>query len=183
MSKFVNLPRTPDARYAIGAAMSCPVYGALYIAMLRLCTDATRQPQEFHGYFLMASSMRSKKYGAFGAMSWEAMLREVGHYAVAVVGLSAAIQIAIIEPTKVVRSAAGTASVPGALARRYAQLFSLGHCKPCLLRARANGIDTPEGATGVARELAIARTVVTFPVGWHGAVRGCGGDSAGGRRR
>jgi hypothetical protein len=36
MSTFVHLLRTPDVRYAIGAAVSWPIYGALYIAMLEI---------------------------------------------------------------------------------------------------------------------------------------------------
>jgi hypothetical protein len=36
MSMFVHLPRTPNARYAIGAAVSWPIYGVLYLAMLEI---------------------------------------------------------------------------------------------------------------------------------------------------
>jgi hypothetical protein len=36
MSMFVHLLQTPDARYAIGAMMSWPVYGVLYIAVLKV---------------------------------------------------------------------------------------------------------------------------------------------------
>ena len=31
---FVHLLRNPDARYAIGAVVSWPIYGALYMSML-----------------------------------------------------------------------------------------------------------------------------------------------------
>ena len=41
-----------------------------------------------------------QKYGKFGAMSREAMLREVGHYAVAVVGLSAAVNFGLVRTLK-----------------------------------------------------------------------------------
>ena len=37
-----------------------------------------------------------QKYGTFAAMSREAMLREVGHYAVAVVGLSTAFNFGLV---------------------------------------------------------------------------------------
>ena len=37
-----------------------------------------------------------QKYGTFGAMGREAMLREVGQYAVAVVGLSAAVNFGLV---------------------------------------------------------------------------------------
>jgi putative flippase GtrA len=38
-----------------------------------------------------------QKYGTFGTMSRESMLREVGHYAVAVAGLSAAVNFALVK--------------------------------------------------------------------------------------
>jgi hypothetical protein len=81
--------KTADARYAIGAFVSWPVYGALYIAMLKV----------FDRYYAVASAISwilsyaivyaFQKYGTFGAMGREAMLREIAYYAVAVVGLSA----------------------------------------------------------------------------------------------
>jgi hypothetical protein len=41
-----------------------------------------------------------QKYGTFSAMSREAMLREVGHYAVAVVGLSAAVNFGLVRASR-----------------------------------------------------------------------------------
>jgi hypothetical protein len=60
MSRFVHLLRTPDARYAIGAAVSWPIYGALYIAVLKIFDRHYAAAAEFHGYFRTASFMRFK---------------------------------------------------------------------------------------------------------------------------
>jgi putative flippase GtrA len=96
MSTFVHLLRTPDARYAIGAAVSWPIYGALYIAML----------EPFDRHYAIAAGIAwilsysvvyaFQKYGTFGAMSRRSMLREIGHYAVAVVGLSTSINFGLV---------------------------------------------------------------------------------------
>jgi putative flippase GtrA len=96
MSKFVNLLRTPDARYAVGAAMSWPVYGALYIAMLRILDRRYAAASGISWILSYGVVYAFQKYGAFGAMSWEAMLREIGRYAVAVVGLSAAVNFGLV---------------------------------------------------------------------------------------
>ena len=95
MSMSVRLLQTPDARYVIGATVSWLVYGALYIAMLNVVT-----------HYAVASGISwilsygvvyaFQKYGTFGAMSREAMLREVGHYVVAVAGLSAAVNFGLV---------------------------------------------------------------------------------------
>ena len=95
MSMFVRSFQNPDARYAIGAMVSWLVYGALYIAMLNVVT-----------HYAVASGISwilsygvvyaFQKYGTFGAMSREAMLREVGRYVVAVVGLSAAVNFGLV---------------------------------------------------------------------------------------
>jgi len=95
MSVFVRLLQSPDARYVIGAMVSWLVYGALYIAMLNVVT-----------HYAVASGISwilsygivyaFQKYGTFGAMSREAMLREVGHYVVAVAGLSAAVNFGLV---------------------------------------------------------------------------------------
>jgi putative flippase GtrA len=91
VSIFVRLLRTPDARYAVGAMVSWPVYGALYMSMLEI----------FDGHYAAAAGISwilsycviyaFQKYGTFGAMGREALLREIGYYAVAVAGLSAAV--------------------------------------------------------------------------------------------
>ena len=62
-----------------------------------------------------------QKYGTFGAMGREAMLREVGQYAVAVVGLSAAVNFGLVavladyDPTLIKIVAVAAAAVPAAL--------------------------------------------------------------------
>ena len=93
---FVHLLRTPDARYAIGAMVSWPVYGTLYITM----------PEIFDRHYSAAAGVSwilsygvvyaFQKYGTFGAMGREAMLREIGRYAFAVVGLSAAVNFGLV---------------------------------------------------------------------------------------
>ena len=100
MSAFVHLLRTPDVRYAFGASVSWLIYGVLYIAMLKI----------YDGHYAVAATISwilsygvvyaFQKYGKFGAMSREAMLREVGHYAVAVVGLSAAVNFGLVRTLK-----------------------------------------------------------------------------------
>jgi GtrA-like protein. len=118
---FVDLLRTPDARYAIGAMVSWPVYGTLYITMIKI----------FDRYYSAAAGVSwilsygvvyaFQKYGTFGAMSREAMLREVGQYAVAVVGLSAAVNFGLVtvladyDPTLIKIVAVAAAAVPAAL--------------------------------------------------------------------
>ena len=62
-----------------------------------------------------------QKYGTFGAMGCEAMLREVGQYAVAVAGLSAAVNFGLVtvladyDPTLIKIVAVAAAAVPAAL--------------------------------------------------------------------
>jgi putative flippase GtrA len=96
MSRFVHLLRTPDARYAIGAVVSWPIYGAL-------CTIMLKMFDKHYGAAAGISWMVSywvvyafQKYGTFGAMSREARLREIGHYAVGVVGLSTAVNFCLV---------------------------------------------------------------------------------------
>jgi putative flippase GtrA len=96
MSMFVHLLRTPDIRYAVGAAVSWPIYGALYVVILK----------GFDRHYAAASGISwilsygvvyaFQRYGTFGAMNREAMFREVGQYAVAVVGLSAAVNFGLV---------------------------------------------------------------------------------------
>jgi putative flippase GtrA len=96
MSRFVHLLRTPDARYAIGAVVSWPIYGALCTVMLKMF-------DKHYGVAAGVSWMVSywvvyaiQKYGTFGAMSREARLREIGYYAVGVVGLSTAVNLGLV---------------------------------------------------------------------------------------
>jgi putative flippase GtrA len=118
---FVYLLRNPDARYAIGAVVSWPIYGALYISILDI----------FDRHYALAAGVSwilsysvvyvVQKYGTFGAMGREAMLREVGQYAVAVVGLSAAVNFGLVrvladyDPTLIKIVAVAAAAVPAAL--------------------------------------------------------------------
>ena len=96
MSTFVHLLRTPDARYAIGAAVSWPIYGGLYIAMLAIFDRHYAAAAGISWILSYGVVYAFQKYGTFAAMSREAMLREVGHYAVAVVGLSAAVNFGLV---------------------------------------------------------------------------------------
>jgi putative flippase GtrA len=118
---FVHLRRTPDARYAIGAMVSWPIYGALYVSMLKI----------FDRHYALAAGISwilsygvvyaFQKYGTFGAMGREAMLREIGQYAVAVVGLSAAVNFGLVtvladyDPTLIKIVAVAAAAIPAAL--------------------------------------------------------------------
>jgi len=96
-SKFVHLLRTPDARYAIGASVSWPIYGVLYIAMLNIFDRNYAAAASISWTLSYGVVYAFQKYGTFGTMSREAMLREVGHYAVAVAGLSAAVNFALVK--------------------------------------------------------------------------------------
>jgi len=83
MSMSVRLLQTPDARYVVGAMVSWLVYGALYIAMLNVV--AHYAAASGISWILSYGGVYAfQKYGTFGAMSREAMLREVGCYFVAV---------------------------------------------------------------------------------------------------
>jgi len=96
MSTFVHLLRTPDARDTIGAAVSWPIYGALYIAMLAIFDRHYAAAAGISWILSYGVVYAFQKYGTFAVMSREAMLREVGHYAVAVVGLSAAVNFGLV---------------------------------------------------------------------------------------
>jgi putative flippase GtrA len=96
MSMFVYLLRTPDARYAIGVAVSWPIYGALYIAVLKIFDRDYAAAAGISWIFSYGVVYVFQKYGTFGAMSREAIFREVGRYAVAVVGLSAAVNFGLV---------------------------------------------------------------------------------------
>jgi putative flippase GtrA len=96
MGRFVHLLPTPNARYAIGAVVSRPIYGALCTVMLKMF-------DKHYGVAAGVSWMVSywvvyaiQKYGTFGAMSREARLREIGYYAVGVVGLSTAVNLGLV---------------------------------------------------------------------------------------
>jgi putative flippase GtrA len=118
---FAHLLRTADARYAIGAVASWPVYGALYVSMLDIF-DRHYAPAAALSWILSYGVVYAfQKYGTFGTMSREAMLREVGQYAVAVVGLSAAVNFGLVraladyDPTLNKIVAVAAAAVPAAL--------------------------------------------------------------------
>ena len=118
---FVHLLQNPDARYAIGAVVSWPIYGALYISMLDIF-ERHHAPAAGVSWILSYGVVYAfQKYGTFGAMGREAMLREVGQYAVAVVGLSAAVNFGLVtvladyDPTLIKIVAVAAAAVPAAL--------------------------------------------------------------------
>ena len=121
MSMFVHLLRTPNARYAIGAAVSGPIYGVLYLAMLEIFDRDYAAAAGISWILSYGVVYAFQKYGTFGAMGREAMLREVGQYAVAVVGLSAAVNFGLVtvladyDPTLMKIVAVAAAGVPAAL--------------------------------------------------------------------
>jgi putative flippase GtrA len=96
MSTFVRSLRTPDARYAVGAALSWPIYGALYIAMLEIFDSHYAAAAGISWMLSYGVVYAFQRYGTFGAMSRRAILREVARYAVAVVGLSAAVNFGLV---------------------------------------------------------------------------------------
>jgi len=101
--------------------VSWPIYGALYMSTLDI----------FDGHYAAAAGISwllsygvvyaFQKYGTFGAMGREAMLREIGYYAVAVAGLSAAVNFGLVtvladyDPTLNKIAAVAAAAVPAAL--------------------------------------------------------------------
>ena len=100
MSMFVHMFKTADARYAIGAFVSWPVYGALYIAMLKVLDRYYAIASAISWILSYAIVYAFQRYGTFGAMGREAMLREIAYYAVAVVGLSAAVNFGLVTVLK-----------------------------------------------------------------------------------
>ena len=118
---FVHLLRTLDARYAIGAMVSWPVYGALYITMLEIFDRHYSAAAGVSWILSYGVVYAFQKYGTFGAMGREAMLREIGRYAIAVVGLSAAVNFGLVtvladyDPTLIKIVAVAAAAVPAAL--------------------------------------------------------------------
>ena len=101
--------------------MSWPIYGALYTSMLDVF-DRHYAPAAGVSWILSYGVVYAfQKYGTFGAMGREAMLREVGQYAVAVVGLSAAVNFGLVtvladyDPTLIKIVAVAAAAVPAAL--------------------------------------------------------------------
>ena len=100
MSMFVHMFKTADARYAIGAFVSWPVYGALYIGMLKVLDTYYAVASGISWILSYAIVYAFQRYGTFGAMGREAMLREIAYYAVAVVGLSAAVNFGLVTVLK-----------------------------------------------------------------------------------
>ena len=96
MSKIIRMLRTPDARYAIGAMVSWPVYGVAYKAMLEVFDRRYAAAAGISWMISYSVVYVFQKYGTFGAMSREAILREVWHYIIAVVGLSAAVNFGLV---------------------------------------------------------------------------------------
>ena len=76
--------------------VSWPIYGALYMSTLDIF-DRHYAPAAGVSWILSYGVVYAfQKYGTFGAMGREAMLREIGQYAVAVVGLSAAVNFGLV---------------------------------------------------------------------------------------
>jgi putative flippase GtrA len=96
VSKFVHLLRTSDARYVIGATVSWPIYGALYRGMLEIFDRRYAAAAGLAWILSYGVVYAFQKYGTFGSMSREAMIREVSHYAIAVVGLSAVVNFGLV---------------------------------------------------------------------------------------
>jgi putative flippase GtrA len=96
VSKIVRMLRTPDARYAIGAMASWPVYGIAYKVMLEVLDRRYAAAAGISWMLSYGVVYVFQKYGTFGAMSREAILREVWHYIIAVVGLSAAVNFGLV---------------------------------------------------------------------------------------
>jgi putative flippase GtrA len=121
MSMFVHMFKIADARYAIGAFVSWPVYGALYIATLRVLDRYYAVASAISWILSYTIVYAFQKYGTFGAMGREAMLRELTYYAVAVVGLSAAVNFGLVavlknfDPTLAKAAAVAIAAVAAAL--------------------------------------------------------------------
>jgi putative flippase GtrA len=126
VSKFVHLLRTPDARYALGAVVSWPIYGALYKTMLEIFDRHYAAAAGVSWILSYGVVYAFQKYGSFDTMSRETMLREVGHYAIAVVGLSAAVNFGIVtvladyDSTLNKIAAVAAATVPAALVAWFA---------------------------------------------------------------
>jgi putative flippase GtrA len=72
MSMFVHMFKTADARYAIGAFVSWPVYGALYIAILKILDRYYAVASAISWIRSYAVVYAFQKYGTFDAMCREA---------------------------------------------------------------------------------------------------------------
>ena len=118
---FVHLLRTPDARYAIGAMVSWPVYGTLYMTMLKIFDRHYSAAAGVSWILSYGVVYAFQKYGTFGAMGHDATLREIGRYAFAVVCLSATVNFGLVtvladfDPTLNKIAAVTAAAVPAAL--------------------------------------------------------------------
>ena len=147
---YVHLLRTPDARYVIGAMVSWPVYGTLYITMLKIFDRHYSAAAGVSWILSYGVVYAFQKYGTFGAMGREAMLREIGRYAFAVVGLSAAVNLGLVtvfadfDPTLNKITAVAAAAVPAALVAWFVSTRVRALESPCVnnhvqvfLRARS----------------------------------------------
>ena len=76
MSTFVHLLRTPDVRYAVGAAVSWPIYGALYMVILKVFDRHYAAASGISWILSYGVVYAFQRYGTFGAMNREAMFRE-----------------------------------------------------------------------------------------------------------
>ena len=139
---FVRLLKKPDARYTIGGLVSWPIYGVLYIAMLRVFDRHYAAASGISWMLSYGIVYAFQKYGSFGAMGREAMLREIAYYAVAVVGLSATVNFGLVTVLKDYDStldkyaAVAVAAVAAGLVAWFVstRILRIGDCEP-----RANG--------------------------------------------
>jgi hypothetical protein len=75
---FVHLLRTPDARYVIGAMVSWPVYGTLYIIMLKIFDRHYTAAAGVSWVLSYGVVYAFQKYGTFGAMGRERCFAKSG---------------------------------------------------------------------------------------------------------
>jgi putative flippase GtrA len=121
VEKLVQLLHTPDARYVMGAVVSWPIYGALYKGLLDIFDRHYAAAAGIAWMLSYGVVYAFQKYGTFGAMSREAMLREIAQYAIAVVALSAAVNFSLVtlladyDPTLNKFAAVAAATIPAAL--------------------------------------------------------------------
>ena len=121
MSKLAGLLRNPDVRYVTGALVSWPVYGVLYKVLLDVFGRHYATAAGIAWMLSYGVVYAFQKYGTFGRLSREAMLREIAQYAIAVVALSAAVNFGLVklladyDPTLNKFVAVAAATIPAAL--------------------------------------------------------------------
>lgn len=121
MSGLDGLLRNPDVRYVTGALVSWPVYGVLYKVLLDVFNRHYAASAGIAWMLSYGVVYAFQKYGTFGKLSREAMLREIAQYVIAVVALSAAVNFGLVklladyDPTLNKFVAVAAATIPAAL--------------------------------------------------------------------